>query len=188
MQTIDLLAWLLEKKLFLTATCLGFPNGCGFFCKPQRGFNVLGSRILLGPCCLSVQGFLQNSYTYKPLILDLLWYSFLIIGENQEQTSKNIIVTEKKKIWEENQQGKSPKHQHFFFRSRATLTWQNLLNYERFLWGQVNFLSCCPWDMGSVPSSHLPIGNLHATQHLRWLFGREIHPLIFMEIQVSEFS
>lgn len=119
MQTIDLLAWLLEKKLFLTATCLGFPNGCGFFCKPQRGFNVLGSRILLGPCCLSVQGFLQNSYTYKPLILDLLWYSFLIIGENQEQTSKNIIVTEKKKNMRRKPAGEESETSAFFFQVKG---------------------------------------------------------------------
>lgn len=109
------------------------------------------------------------------------------------------------KLWEENRRGKSPfyygKNHHvspsfgqvnitifspFFYRSKVTLTWQNLRNYERLLRGQVNFLSCCPWDMGSVPgrpkwwrkNSRNHRETIHVTMVTlagNWWFGRWLY-------------
>ena len=134
--------------------------------------------------------FLQNSYTYKPLILDLLWYRFLVIGE-KSRTDVKKHHRHRKSNMRRQQQGKSPQHHHFFFR------------FGKQVKGDVDLAEPSQLRALSVRTSELPellpLGHglgafdrngdsvasffffnrkppCNSTQK-RWLFGREIHPL-----------
>ena len=112
---------------------------------------------MLGPCCLSVHDLFRFLHLRTPhsgpTLLQVLDYWRKSRTDTKKHHPQNFLRRKK--------QGKFRKipnfcifFSYFFFlvcnRSRATLTWQNLPNYEHFQLGQVNFLSCCPWDMGSV--------------------------------------